>query len=177
MATEDDIANEIKEAIDAITNKHRNDNKASAEKIEYGLNYLAKSDLEEIKARNHSFTDFVSDFVTTSKTRANQQLRFRNIFFYITMLIFVALVVICVCTVKTIVSKPTTGVGDVAAIIGSFSAVMSALIVLPKTIAEHLFPSVEQDKSIALFSKALEEDRQGRVLHSSSSSAPISKND
>ena len=129
-----------------------------------GLN-LGDDDSQEISSRNTLFTRFIRIFVNDSEKRASRQRFFRMCFFLAVMVVFVVLTTVGAISILRIAKKETTSLSDIAAVVASFGAVVTALVTLPQIIANHLFPSVEQDKSIDLFSKVLEEDRKMREFY------------
>ena len=136
-------------------------------KKQHGLN-LKDNDSEEIQKRNVSFTNFVNSFVEDSSDRAKQQKKLRYAFFVIIMLLFSGLSVMSCCIIFVIAKKEHTTANDIVATAAAFGTVLSLIVVLPKIIAVHLFPSVERDKSVELFSKVLEEDFRIRTFYMSS---------
>lgn len=53
--------------------------------------------------------------------------------------------------------KDDPGIYDAGAIIGSVAGIVSSLIVLPKIIAEHLFPT-DEDRNMNEFLKSMQEN-------------------
>ena len=131
-------------------------------KMGYGLQ---ESDNEGIITRGKLFTTFIENFVGESKKRATQQRIFRITFFCAVLLTFFALNVLSVLVILEVSRKTYMSYGDIAAVAAALGTVISTLIILPKIIAVHLFPSSEQDKSIELFTKVLEEDRKMREMY------------
>jgi len=126
---------------------------------------LKDNDSVAIQLRGASFTRFVNSFVDDYSDRAKQQKKLRYAFFAIIMLLFLGLSIISGCSIFAIAKKEHTTGNDVATIATAFGTILSLIIVLPKIIAVHLFPSAERDKSIELFSKVLEEDFKIREFY------------
>jgi hypothetical protein len=134
--------------------------------IDLGLNFnTSLADSNAVKSRNRVFTDFIEKFVIDYERRAKQQRVFRCWFFCIVVVVFIILNVLSSCSVYIIAQKANVSISDVVAAVSAFGTILSSLIVLPKIIAEHLFPKAEQDKSIELFSKVLEEDQKVREFY------------
>ena len=131
-------------------------------KMVYGLQ---ESDNEGIIIRGKLFTTFIENFVGESKRRATQQRIFRIVFFCAVLLTFFTLNVLSVMVIYEVSLKIESSYTDAAAVAAALGTVISTLIILPKIIAVHLFPSTEQDKSIELFTKVLEEDRKMREMY------------
>ncbi len=146
-----------KEAIDYLNNSFEE----LSSKNENGLD-LTDYDRFAIRERSGSFTDFVGGFVKSTRDRDIQQRLFRNVFFWSVMVLFVGITISCIMILMVNAFRETVYWPNVASIATAFGTLLSAMIILPKIIANHLFPASEQDRSIDLFSKVLEEDRETR---------------
>ena len=147
---------------------------ATQEHMVYGL--LKDHDSQEIDKRNKSFSMFVDNFVDESGKKVVQQRVFRGVFFYVVLFVFFILNVVSICVIVIISVKELPIESSIAPVAAAFGTLLSSLIMLPKIIAKHLFPSKDQDKSIELFSKVLEEDRKMRELYSADANKNFNDN-
>ena len=63
---------------------------------------------------------------------------------------FGGIVVVSLIALITIARKETTSLSDVAVVLSSMAGIISAIIILPKIIAEHLFPTNEDEHMIEM---------------------------
>lgn len=111
----------------------------------------SKEDKTEYEKRDESYTLLLDDYIESSKSKTAWNKVYKCIFFSVTMLILVALVAFPIAvTIIIVVKEQSNLVVDIAALVGSIIGIISAIIVLPKIIAQHLFPTNEDEHMIEL---------------------------
>ena len=126
---------------------------------------------EEIKSRDSQYTSFLKSTITFYKRNNWTNYFFKLFFFVIAMGIFIGIVVFGLVSVNyIIVNSPVENeiqeldfLKDAIAMMGSITAIVSAIIVLPKTIAEYLFNKDEQKHVVDLIKNFQTHDE---IIHS-----------
>ena len=90
--------------------------------------------------RNGYYTQLLKQFTENHKRTHTARIIFKWIFFCIVCLSFIAVVVAGVYAIITISQKEIIGSFDVGVAVTGLGSILSAIIVLPKIIAKHLFP-------------------------------------
>lgn len=105
------------------------------------LSTIEKSEKDpEYEKRNELYTFLLSHYIDSYKKKSKHKSGYKIAFFIIIMLAFLCVIGGTVAAILIISGKETSTNSDLAAIIGGCATVFSALLVLPKVIAEHLFP-------------------------------------
>ena len=111
----------------------------------------SKEEKTEYEKRDESYTLLLDDYIESSKSKTSWNKVYKCIFFSVTMLILIALVAFPIAvTIIIVVKEQSNLVVDIAALVGSIIGIISAIIVLPKIIAQHLFPTNEDEHMIEL---------------------------
>lgn len=126
---------------------------------------LRDADLAAIRDRAKTYTGYLKNYVSEYKDKAHAQKVMKGWFFGITMLLLLCIVVACSIAVVVIARKENIKLNDVATVITAMASAVSSFLVLPKVIAENLFPSKEEDKTAEVFSKMFEHDMSLRGLY------------
>lgn len=126
---------------------------------------LKDADLAAIRERAKTYTGYLKNYVSDYKDKAHAQKVMKGWFFAITMLLLLCIVVACSITLVVIARKENIKLNDVATIVTAMASAVSSFLVLPKVIAENLFPSKEEDKTAEVFSKMFEHDISLRGLY------------
>ena len=110
-----------------------------------------EEDKLEYDKRDQLYTSLLSAYISSSKSKTAWNKVYKCIFFAATMLILIALVGFPIAITIIIVTKEQSNLAvDLAALAGSVIGIISAIIVLPKIIAQHLFPTNEDQHMIEL---------------------------
>lgn len=134
-------------------------------------NDLKDADFEAIQKHTKIYTDYLDAYVKDYTKKSESQRIMKICFFIITMLLlslmilggFIAIVIIC--------QKDTIDVSDVVTVITAVTGAVSSFLILPKVIAENLFPSMEQDKTTEIFGKMFDHDISLRGIYHISDNA------
>ncbi len=107
-----------------------------------------KDDDPQYHARNKLYTKLLESYLSSFYSKDRCKKVYKLVFFIIVMLFFIIIISSCLISINNISIKETTTYADLGVIIASFSGILSALFVIPKIIAEHLFPSNEDSSMI-----------------------------
>ena len=126
----------------------------------------SENDDTEYKVRNVLYSNILYEFIEEHKSKSKSKRCYKFVFFVVTMVIFLALVAAPIIIMFIVVTKegePNSDlIGGVASIIGSAIGIVTAVIVLPKIIAEHLFPTNEETYLIELIKNMQSNDLMNR---------------
>lgn len=131
-------------------------NASSKESGEYGLQY---------ERRDGLYADLLEAYIDVYNSKAAWNKWFKLAFFAISLLIFGGIVVVSLIVLITIARKNTTSLSDVAVALSSMAGIISAIIILPKIIAEHLFPTNEDEHMIEMVKNMQVNDSRIRSHH------------
>lgn len=101
--------------------------------------------------RNDMYSALLEMYVHKYDKKEKGKRIYKLVFFVVIMLIFVAVIGLCsFVAVYTIIKNEGITVADAGALIGSVAGIISTIIIIPKIIAEYLFPLNEESNMIDL---------------------------
>ncbi len=110
-----------------------------------------KEELAEYDKRDKLYTSLLGEYISSSRSKTAWNKVYKCIFFAATMLILIALVGFPIAITLIIVLKEQSNLAiDLSALACSVIGIISAIIILPKIIAQHLFPTNEDEHMIEL---------------------------
>lgn len=112
----------------------------------------------ECDRRNELYTKLLEQYIKTSKSKDSWKKWYKLVFFIVTLLAFVAIIVCSLLALIWTSLKAKTVLADFGTVIGSVAGILSALIVIPKIIAEHLFPANEDSNVIKMVKNMQQND-------------------
>lgn len=77
-------------------------------------------------------------------------MKYRSKFFWVTIISFISIIALSIFSMIYVCVNGSTSVSSVSIVVGSVGSMISAIIVLPKIIAEHLFPRNDESAMIEL---------------------------
>ena len=120
----------------------------------------------EYKVRNVLYSNILYAYIEEHKSKNDAKKCYKFVFFAITMITFLALIIAPIIIIFIVTTKASDSgidiVSSIAAIIGSTTGIVSAVVVLPKIIAEHLFPTNEETHLIELIKNMQSNDSNTR---------------
>lgn len=100
--------------------------------------------------RDVQYTELLSKYIDLYERKAKRNEKYKLSFFIITMSMFVLLIAVPFVLFFIIACKESASVSDAVMVFGGIAGIVSAVIVLPKIIAEHLFPANEDENMIGM---------------------------
>lgn len=104
----------------------------------------------EYDRRDTLYSDLLENYIKTYDGKAKCNKIYKFLFFTVSMLIFIGVVGAAIASLIIIALKKESSIADVAVLISGAAEIISVVIVLPKIIAEHLFPTNEDDNMIGM---------------------------
>ncbi len=111
----------------------------------------------EYDSRNKLYTDLLSSYIAIYTEKAKQKDEYKLVFFIITMVLFILLVAVGIGIISYVAVSGTGSISDIGAVAGGVAGIISALLVVPKIIAEHLFP-VDEERTMIEMVKGMQEN-------------------
>lgn len=102
----------------------------------------------EYVRRNQLYSELLAQYISEYHVKDTWKKWYRVIFFGVTMVSFVGILVCSIVVLFLSAGKAQPSVTDLGAILGSVAGILSSILVLPKIIAEHLFPKDEDSNMI-----------------------------
>ncbi|MBD5536858.1 MAG: hypothetical protein HDQ99_14640 [Lachnospiraceae bacterium] len=117
-----------------------------------------KEQEEEYNKRNKLYTELLREYILRYNKKEAEKAIYKGIFFSVIMFMFVA-IVICGSVGLLLLSMYGDGtMANVGIAIANIAGIISSLIILPKIIAEHLFPVDEESNMIGMVRNMQEND-------------------
>ena len=130
---------------------------ASRTKTPVNDSFLLESVMKEQKSvdpeynrRNKLYSDLLENYFDEYKLKAECKRKYKGIFFVVTLLCFFGIIAVSLFAIVVTVCKEDVMLSDLAVVAGSVAGAISALITLPKIIAQHLFPTDEDSNMISM---------------------------
>lgn len=111
---------------------------------------IEKAKDPEYEKRNELYTSLLSQYIDTYCEKAKAKSFYKAWFFWIVMGAFILINALCLLSIVIISLKSDVTVQDLGIVISSSSGIFSSLIIIPKIIAEHLFPKDEDVNMIGM---------------------------
>lgn len=112
----------------------------------------------EYDRRNSLYSDLLSNYIQMYRKKEKAKSIYKGIFFTVTMLLFLFVVGICLYGMYTLSTKGDGNLANVGIAIANIAGIVSSLLVLPKIIAEHLFPINEESNMIDMVKNMQDND-------------------
>lgn len=148
---------------------------AKDEKLNIAIESQAKRQDEEYNNRNRLYTQLLGIYIENYKQKEKTKGIYKCIFFIITLLLFLGIIV---CGLIGIVALSVFGdenLANVGIAIANIAGIVSALIVLPRIIAEHLFPTDEESNMLEMVKNMQDNDSNIRNILYDDSNENIQK--
>ena len=100
--------------------------------------------------RDRLYADLLESYIKVYESKCAWNKWFKLAFFVMSILIFSGIVVVSLASLWITASKKAIGPSDVAVVVSGMAGIISAIIVLPRIIAEHLFPTNEDENMIGM---------------------------
>ena len=149
---------------DALQGQGSNDNaiEAADEKLHTTIATQVKRQDEEYDNRNRLYTYLLETYIENYKRKEKTKGIYKCVFFIVTMFLFMCLII---CGLLGIILLSIYGDGSLANVgiaIANIAGIISTLIVLPKIIAEHLFPTNEESNMLEMVKNMQNNDSEIR---------------
>lgn len=115
---------------------------------------------EQYDARDELYTGLLRQYISVFNDKAEANAKYKAKFFYITMIAFCVLVGVPLIAILLTVIIGNSNVAVIVALSSGAISILSAIIVLPKIIAQHLFPT-DEDKNMIDLVKSMQENDSG----------------
>ncbi len=119
---------------------------------------------EEYNSRNKLYTQLLETYIDNYKKKEKTKGIYKCIFFVITIVLFLGIVV---CGLVGLIILSIYGDGSLANVgiaIANIAGIISALVVLPRIIAEHLFPTNEEGNMLGMVKNMQDNDANIRNM-------------
>lgn len=121
-----------------------------------------QEETREYNERNQLYTKLLSRYINIYQEKEDEKKKYKKAFFRITMVIFSVIIFGCMYNILCISSTNVNGIVVIGVAGIDLAGIVSALIVLPKIIAEHLFPANEESNMIDMVKKMQDNDAKIR---------------
>ena len=156
------------ELLEEIRGDLESDNVTPIELSEQSLNSAMRTittrDDEEYNRRNAFYSELLSEYIKIYKKKEDAKAKYKSCFFVCILVSFFIIVVggIAGIILISIFADSSLASAGIAAV--DVAGIISALMVLPKIIAEHLFPVDEESNMLNMVQRMQENDTQIRNM-------------
>lgn len=119
---------------------------------------------DEYDKRNTLYTSLLGEYIGIYSKRAQAKDKYKLAFFIITMIAFVGIIVASLIFIGYTSIYGEGQIVDIGTVIASVAGIISALIIIPKIIAEHLFPVNEESTMIDMVKSMQDNDAKIRDI-------------
>lgn len=141
------------------------DSLSKSENIETD-DFLKSSDREAVYKHNKYYNKFLREYVNNYKRKNKSQIRMKWVFFVSIMLIMLGIIATSLTCLISIAQTNRFNPYNLTATLSSLASSITAFIILPKIIANHLFPEKEDDKTDSIFGAMISYDKSLREFYS-----------
>lgn len=112
----------------------------------------------EYDRRNRLYTVLLNHYILSYRINNRHKRRYKLLFFIIINLLFAVIVLGSVVGIVMVAKKQSVALADLGVVLGAASGILSAIIVIPKIIAQHLFPKDEDANMIDMVKNMQQND-------------------
>ena len=112
----------------------------------------------EYDRRNKLYTNLLNNYIQVYRKKEESKAKYKAAFFVITMILFCCIVITCLIGMIILSICGDGNLANVGIAITNVAGIVSTLIVLPKIIAEHLFPVNEESNMIDMVKNMQDND-------------------
>lgn len=105
---------------------------------------------KDYENRNELYTKLLDHCIRSYKSKDKWKCWYKLFFYIIMMLCFVFIIVFSLISINHIALKVSTNLSDLGVIVGGVAGILSSILLIPKIIAEHLFPDNEDANLIGM---------------------------
>lgn len=123
--------------------------------------------------RNHLYSELLEKYILSYESKAKCNRIYKMIFFIVSLVVFFGIIFSSFICLFIVVNKSNSSLADISVVGGAIASVISSIIILPKIIAEHLFPTNEDENMIDMVKNMQVNDsriRNSNLKHKKSSS-------
>lgn len=119
---------------------------------------------EEYDKRNKLYTQLLRTYIDNYSTKEKTKRIYKLIFFIVTMFLFFGIISVCLVGIILLSITNNGQLADAGIAIADIVGIISALIILPRIIAEHLFPANEESNMLEMVKNMQDNDANIRDI-------------
>ena len=116
------------------------------------------NDEQEYRIRDKEYTELLHSYIAQHAKKSKKNGKYKFVFFCCVMLVFFGVVILSVVSIVFLARREEASFSDIGIVLGAAASCVSAIIVLPRIIAEHLFPKDEDSNMINLIQTMQQND-------------------
>ncbi len=122
--------------------------------------------------RDNLYSELLEEYISVYKSKSKRNRKLKLAFFIIAVITFCVIILGAVASMVIVAIKGGLNISGIAVVVGSVANILSAIIVLPKIIAEHLFPTDEEQNMNEMIKNMQENDAKIRALFQKNQNGP-----
>lgn len=160
----DKVSRDKYESVISESSEYFEDSAGGDKVNDSNLTSKAGRESTEYDFRNHLYTLLLQDYINNNASKAAANSIYKLMFFLVVLFAFGALTIAPAIVVCEMAQREKIEIADAVLALGSCVSGVSAIIVLPKIIAEYLFPAREDENMIELVKQMQENDSDIRSM-------------
>lgn len=152
MKYEDDAMNQFDQISEFVYKRN------STAKAVHDDSYFREHALDSVQKRNERYCTFLDEYVDNYNQKAKASKGMKRVFFIAIMILLFGMVSACIIAFVNISGKRDISYSDVATVVTAVGGIVASFIVLPKVMAENLFPAQEEDRTAEIFDSMIKYD-------------------
>lgn len=133
-------------------------------RFEQEIFYHKQEENLQYERRNKLYSGLLEKYIEIYAKKERMKMWYRGIFFGVTMVLFAAIIFGCLDCIKIMLKVGNSDVTNISAAVSSAAGIIATIIILPKIIAEHLFPTDEEEKMLEMVKNMQSNDANIREL-------------
>jgi hypothetical protein len=126
---------------------------------------LYENEARELTNRGSLYTALLEAYVTDFDLRHSGNMGYKKAFFITVMSLFCISVLAACAALALIAARGAQGAGDIVAALCSMATIISSFVIIPRIIAEYLFPLDEDKKVTEIVGIMQQNDSATRKIH------------
>ena len=144
----DEVRENPKKKGDTLPDQRLNE-ETKKETSQYGIQY---------DRRDESYTKLMKEYIDNYQRKAKANRIYKGIFFGVTVFAMISLIILPLIILAYMAFTHVFNFESIAVVLGSVASILTAVIILPKIIAEHLFPTNEDEHMIGMVKEMQKND-------------------
>lgn len=132
--------------------------------FEHTINSRNREENEEYNKRNLLYSSLLEKYITIYEKKEKAKAWYKLFFFMITIILFIAIVGACLYSIIMMQTSTNSDITNIGVAITNIAGIISTIIILPRIIADHLFPTNEESNMLEMVKNMQSNDANIRDL-------------
>lgn len=154
---------EIKDIIEGDLKKSYIQQSADSN-LEEAISSHNREENQEYNKRNLLYSTLLEKYISIYERKEKAKAGYKCVFFWITIVLFVAIVGSCLYSIIMLQTSTNSDLTNIGVALTNVAGIISTIIILPRIIADHLFPTNEESNMLEMVKNMQDNDANIRDL-------------